>query len=127
VGAVAPPRDAEGRWAPWRRRAGSKDNLIALASDQAWNEIALPDLTATDWRTAATQMATNLHAMLTRHPWLVQVFGSQLIFSLGKTRHDEHSHGPNRVVQHIPALCELRTHLAGRLPSLYSRLRSRAS
>jgi AcrR family transcriptional regulator len=70
---------------------GSKDNLIALASDQAWNEIALPDPTATDWRTAATQMATNLHAMLTRHPWLVQAFGSLLIFSPGKTRHDNHS------------------------------------
>jgi AcrR family transcriptional regulator len=70
---------------------GSKDNLIALASDQAWNEIALPELTATDWRTAATQMATNLHAMLTRHPWLVQAFGSLLIFSPGKTRHDDHS------------------------------------
>jgi AcrR family transcriptional regulator len=70
---------------------GSKDNLIALASDQAWNEIALPDLTATDWRTAATQMATDLHAMLTRHSWLVQAFASLLIFSPGKTRHDNHS------------------------------------
>jgi len=30
---------------------GSKDNLIALAADQAWNEIVLPDLTAINWRT----------------------------------------------------------------------------
>jgi AcrR family transcriptional regulator len=70
---------------------GSKDNLIALAGDQAWNEIALPDLTAIDWRTAATYMATELHAMLTRHPWLVQAFGSFLVFGPGKARHDDHS------------------------------------
>jgi AcrR family transcriptional regulator len=70
---------------------GSKDNLIALAGDQAWNEIALPDLTAVDWRTAATQMATDLHAMLTRHPWLVQAFGSYVVFGPGKARHDDHT------------------------------------
>src|ERR1700735_2992931 len=59
---------------------GSKDNLIALASDQAWKEIALPDLTAINWRWAATDMAADLYAMLGRHPWLVQAFGSFLVF-----------------------------------------------
>jgi AcrR family transcriptional regulator len=70
---------------------GSKENLIALAGDQAWNEIALPNLSATDWRTAATLLATDLHAMLTRHPWLLQAFGSFLIVGPGKARHDDHS------------------------------------
>lgn len=70
---------------------GSKDNLIALAVDQVWHEIALPDLTATGWRAAATAMATGLHAMLTRHPWLVQAFGSQVLYGTGKARHDDHS------------------------------------
>ena len=70
---------------------GSKDNLIALAADQAWSEIALPDLTATGWRTAATAMAEGLHAMLTRHPWLVQAFGSFLMFGPGKARYDDHT------------------------------------
>ena len=69
---------------------GSKDNLIALAGDQVWTEVALPDLTAVGWRTAATQMATGLHAMLTRHPWLVQAFGSYVVFGPGKARHDDH-------------------------------------
>ena len=55
---------------------GSKDNLIALAGDKAWNEITLPDLTTTDWRTAATQMATDLYARVIRHPGLVQALGS---------------------------------------------------
>jgi AcrR family transcriptional regulator len=70
---------------------GSKANLIVLAGDQVWNEIALPDLTAIDWRAAATSMATDLHAMLTRHPWLVQAFGSFLLFGPGKARHDDHN------------------------------------
>jgi AcrR family transcriptional regulator len=70
---------------------GSKGNLIALAVDQVWNEIALPDLAAIGWRTAATHMAAGLHAMLTRHPWLVQAFGSFLLFGPGKARHDDHT------------------------------------
>jgi AcrR family transcriptional regulator len=70
---------------------GSKDNLIALAADQSWNEITLPDFVATGWRAAATEMATGLHAMLTRHPWLMQAFGSFLVFGAGKARHDDHT------------------------------------
>ena len=70
---------------------GSKDNLIALAADQAWHEIPLPGLTAASWRAAATAMAAGLHAMLTRHPWLVQAFGSLLLSGTGKARHDDHS------------------------------------
>src|SRR5580704_616601 len=70
---------------------GSKDNMVALSADQVWNEIALPDLAVVDWRTAATAMATGLHAMLTRHPWLVQAFGSFLMFGYGKARHDDYS------------------------------------
>jgi AcrR family transcriptional regulator len=70
---------------------GSKGNLIALAGDQVWNEIALPDLTATGWRTAAEQLATELHAMLTGHPWLVQALGSYPVFGPGKARHDDHT------------------------------------
>ncbi len=70
---------------------GSKDNLIGLASDQAWHEIALPDLTAVDWRTAAASIATSLYAMLGRHPWLLQAFGSFLTYGPGKARHDDHN------------------------------------
>jgi AcrR family transcriptional regulator len=70
---------------------GSKDNLITLAVDQVWHEIALPDLSATGWRAAASAMATGLHAMLTRHPWLAQAFGSQVLYGTGKARYDDHS------------------------------------
>jgi AcrR family transcriptional regulator len=70
---------------------GSKDNLIALAADQAWHEIALPDPAVAGWRSAATEMATGLYAMLVRHPWVVQAFGSLLLSGTGKARHDDHS------------------------------------
>jgi AcrR family transcriptional regulator len=69
---------------------GSKDNLIALAADRVWGEIPLPDPAAVGWRAAATAMATDLYAMLGRHPWLVQAFGAQVLFGAGKARHDDH-------------------------------------
>jgi Tetracyclin repressor-like, C-terminal domain len=56
-----------------------------------WNEIELPDLSAVDWWTAATAMASDLRAMFGRHPWLVQAFGSQVFYGPGKARHDDHS------------------------------------
>ncbi|PSJ29682.1 TetR family transcriptional regulator [Streptosporangium nondiastaticum] len=68
----------------------TKDELVRLAGDSIWTEVELPDLATTDWRTAATAMATGTHAMLTRHPWLGQAFGSHLLYGPGKARHDEH-------------------------------------
>jgi AcrR family transcriptional regulator len=68
----------------------TKDELVRLAADAIWDEVELPDLDATDWRTAATAMATSMHAMLTRHPWLGQAFGSHLLYGPGKARHDDH-------------------------------------
>ncbi len=70
---------------------GSRDNLIALAADRAWTEVELPDPAQTGWRAAAAQMATGEYAMLTRHPWLVQAFGSYQLYGPGKARHDDHS------------------------------------
>jgi AcrR family transcriptional regulator len=69
---------------------GSKDNLVALAGDQVWQEVTLPDLVETDWRAAARRMAIDLHATLVRHPWLVQVFSSLVTYGPGKARHDDH-------------------------------------
>ncbi|MFF0204194.1 TetR/AcrR family transcriptional regulator [Streptomyces sp. NPDC005017] len=69
----------------------NKDNLVLLAGDQVWQEIGLPDLAAVDWRDAATRMATGLHAMFGRHPWLVQALGSHLLYGPAKARYDDHS------------------------------------
>ncbi|WP_433246972.1 TetR/AcrR family transcriptional regulator [Streptosporangium sp. CA-135522] len=69
----------------------SKDNLVRLAGDQVWHEIEMPDLDTVDWRTAATCLATDLYAMLTRHPWLVQAFASYIFYGTGKARYDDRS------------------------------------
>jgi AcrR family transcriptional regulator len=67
----------------------SKDDLVAFTANAVWSEIALPDLARVDWRTAATAMASDLHAVLTRHPWLLQAFGSLVVYGPGKARYDE--------------------------------------
>ncbi|MFI8515808.1 TetR/AcrR family transcriptional regulator C-terminal domain-containing protein [Streptomyces sp. NPDC085460] len=69
----------------------TKDELVRLAGDAVWSEVELPDLDTMDWRPAAAAMAGSMHAMLTRHPWLGQVFGSHLLYGPGKSRHDDHS------------------------------------
>ena len=70
---------------------GSRENLIALAADRAWAEVDLPDPAEVGWRTAASEMATSEYAMLIRHLWLVQAFGSYQLYGPGKARHDDHS------------------------------------
>ncbi|MDX6281956.1 MAG: hypothetical protein QOH03_3027 [Kribbellaceae bacterium] len=69
----------------------TKDELVRRAGDAIWAEITLPDLDATDWRTAATDLATALRAMLLRHPWYGQAFGSRLMSGRGKFRYDDHT------------------------------------
>ncbi|MFB4319835.1 TetR/AcrR family transcriptional regulator [Actinomadura sp. 21ATH] len=69
----------------------NKDDLVVLAGDRVWDEIALPDLDAVGWRAAAAALATGLHAMMTGHPWLVQAFGSHLFHGPGKARFDDRS------------------------------------
>jgi AcrR family transcriptional regulator len=69
----------------------NKDDLVILASNEVWTEVRLPDLDAMDWRAAAESMATDLHAMLTNHPWLVMAFASQPLYGVNKARHDEHN------------------------------------
>ncbi|GLW74644.1 hypothetical protein Kpho02_69420 [Kitasatospora phosalacinea] len=67
----------------------TKDDLVRLASDAIWHEVEAPDLATTDWRTAATAHATGMHAMLTRHPWLVQAFGSHFLHGPGQALHND--------------------------------------
>jgi AcrR family transcriptional regulator len=69
---------------------GSKRNLVALAGDEVWNEVPLPAIEKKSWRAAAKQMATGLHAMLVRHPWVVHAFGAQVLFGPGRARHHDH-------------------------------------
>ena len=69
----------------------SKRELIALAGEQVWTELDLPAFTPADWREAAVKMATGYHAMLIRHPWLLQVFGTFAVYGHNRARHDDHN------------------------------------
>jgi AcrR family transcriptional regulator len=69
----------------------NKDNLVLLATDRVWSDLTLPDPAVNDWRAAATTMATDLHAMFTRHPWLVQVLAAHVVYGEEKARHDDRS------------------------------------
>jgi AcrR family transcriptional regulator len=68
-----------------------KDNLVVLAGDALFSEIPLPDPVRGGWRTAAATMARGLHAMITRHPWLVAAMSAHLIYGPTKARHDDHA------------------------------------
>ncbi|MFD4354995.1 TetR/AcrR family transcriptional regulator C-terminal domain-containing protein [Nocardia sp. NPDC058518] len=67
----------------------NKDNLIRLAADETWGEIALPDPGSPDWRAAAEQLARGLYTTITSHPWLAQAQSSYLLYGPNKARHDE--------------------------------------
>jgi AcrR family transcriptional regulator len=67
-----------------------KEELVALAADEVWAEVPLPDPAQSSWREAATIMATALHDMASRHPWLLSAMSSQLLYGPGKARHDNH-------------------------------------
>jgi AcrR family transcriptional regulator len=71
----------------------TKDDLVVLAADSLWQEIALPDTESVGWRAAATTMAHDLLAMVRRHPWLATAISTHLIYGPGKARHDDHALG----------------------------------
>ena len=68
----------------------SKDNLVVLAADQAFGEIELPEPSVAGWQSAATAMATSMYEMIMRHPWLLAVMSTHLVYGPGKARHDDH-------------------------------------
>jgi AcrR family transcriptional regulator len=71
----------------------SKDELVVLAADELWDEISRPDPDLVGWREAATIMARDLYAMITRHLWLAQAMGGYFIYGPRKASHDDHAIG----------------------------------
>ncbi|GAA0357107.1 TetR/AcrR family transcriptional regulator [Actinoallomurus spadix] len=53
----------------------TKDELLELVLDEVMGEIEVPEVGATDWRTAATALAHGLRSMILRHPWVTGLFG----------------------------------------------------
>jgi AcrR family transcriptional regulator len=68
----------------------SKDDLLVLAADAVWGEVELPDLGDVGWRTAATRIAHDTYAMITRHPWLLPAMSTRLVYGPRKARYDDH-------------------------------------
>jgi AcrR family transcriptional regulator len=66
------------------RHVANKDELIELALDEVHGELELPDgVTCANWRTAATQCARTLRAMILSHPWVASVLGDLGLAHLG--------------------------------------------
>ena len=70
----------------------SKENLIALASDQVWNEIPLLDPDDVGWRDAANQLAHSTYQLGLTHHWVIPAITSALAYGTGMARQQDHSY-----------------------------------
>lgn len=66
----------------------SKDELVVLAGDHVWDEIALPD-PGIGWQEALAALAEGARAMAVRHFWLVSAMSTHVIYGPGKARFDD--------------------------------------
>jgi AcrR family transcriptional regulator len=65
------------------RHVATKDELMELAVDEVFAEMAIPPADSPDWRAAATQAARSFRATALRHPWLASVLGQAGLAYLG--------------------------------------------
>ncbi|MET7858721.1 TetR/AcrR family transcriptional regulator C-terminal domain-containing protein [Streptomyces sp. NPDC005318] len=65
------------------RHVATKDELMELAVDEAFAEIAVPSAGSPDWRAATTEAARSFRATALRHPWLASVLGQAGLAYLG--------------------------------------------
>lgn len=65
------------------RHVATKDELMELAVDEVFAEIAVPPAASPDWRAAVTEAARSFRATALRHPWLVSILGQAGLAYLG--------------------------------------------
>ncbi|MEV7419546.1 TetR/AcrR family transcriptional regulator C-terminal domain-containing protein [Streptomyces sp. NPDC089919] len=65
------------------RHVATKDELMELAVDEVFGEIAVPAAVGADWRAAAAEAAGSFRATALRHPWLASVLGQAGLAYLG--------------------------------------------
>ncbi|MCB5182317.1 TetR/AcrR family transcriptional regulator [Streptomyces antimicrobicus] len=65
------------------RHVATKDELMELAVDEVFAEVAVPPVGSADWRTAAAEAAASFRATALRHPWLSSVLGQAGLAYLG--------------------------------------------
>jgi AcrR family transcriptional regulator len=68
---------------------GNKENLMALAADEAWSEVQLPDVATVGWRVAARELMYAARELCDRHRWLVRVITTYFAYSEGMARFQE--------------------------------------
>jgi hypothetical protein len=61
----------------------TKDELMELAVDEVFGEMAVPPADSPDWRAAAVEAAEAFRATALRHPWLSSVLGQAGLAYLG--------------------------------------------
>ncbi len=65
------------------RHVATKDELMELAVDEVFAEIAVPPAGGPDWRADATEAAQSFRTTALRHPWLASVLGQAGLAYLG--------------------------------------------
>lgn len=65
------------------RHVATKDELMELAVDEVFGEVAVPSVGGSDWRAAATEASRSFRATALRHPWLASVLGQAGLAYLG--------------------------------------------
>ena len=71
----------------------SKDNVIALATDAVWAEIAVPPAPRPGmWRPSAEAFARSAYDMVCRHPWLWPAISASFAYGVGMARHQEQTY-----------------------------------
>ncbi|GAA0679971.1 TetR/AcrR family transcriptional regulator C-terminal domain-containing protein [Kitasatospora atroaurantiaca] len=65
------------------RHVATKDELMELAVDEVFAEIAVPPADSPDWRAAATEAARSFRTTALHHPWLASVLGQAGLAYLG--------------------------------------------
>ena len=61
-----------------------------LAADQVWAEIRLSDPVELGWRCAASALAHDTYAMVTRHSWLMSTMSTHFVYGPGMARHQDY-------------------------------------
>lgn len=65
------------------RHVATKDELLELATDEVFGEIAVPAADRPGWRAAVVAAAGSFRATALRHPWLASVLGQAGLAYLG--------------------------------------------
>ncbi|WP_158647442.1 TetR/AcrR family transcriptional regulator C-terminal domain-containing protein [Actinoplanes sp. ATCC 53533] len=71
----------------------NKDALFALAADEVFGAIDLPDPHTVGWRQAAASMAHGLRSAILEHTWLGPVFGTHPVYGPKMARWVDHCLG----------------------------------